>query len=156
MTNLRDLVCDYIIVRVRSASGSLNALKLQKLMYYVQAWYLAFNGRPLFVGRFQAWVHGPVNRELYDRFASTKSLYSEIGFEDVQPGFDLSLLDEDIRGHIDNVLEVYAKYTGTQLEDITHREQPWIAARGQCRPADRCETEIDESLMAKFYAARLQ
>ena len=35
-------------------------LKLQKLLYYAQAWHLAFFGAPLFDEDFEAWVHGPV------------------------------------------------------------------------------------------------
>lgn len=58
MQNLH-AVCDYIICRVRMAEAGLNHLKLQKLMFYVQAWNLAFYGETLFCGKFQAWVHGP-------------------------------------------------------------------------------------------------
>jgi uncharacterized phage-associated protein len=150
----RDAVCDYIILRVDSANGRLNHLKLQKLMYYVQAWHLAFNARPLFPDRFQAWVHGPVCRALYDRFASTKSLYSSIMSSDVLPGSIDRLSDEE-RCHIDNVLETYAGYSDTQLEEMTHREDPWVNARAGCPECARCEQEIDEPLMAKYYATRL-
>jgi uncharacterized phage-associated protein len=148
-----DDVCDYIILKVRAAGESLSHLKLQKLMFYVQAWHLAFFGKPLFVGRFQAWVHGPVNRELYDRFSDTKSLYSEITQDVIRPDFDETSLTEDEAAHIDSVLDAYAALTGTQLEVITHCEDPWIAARVGIRPSQRCETEIDESLMARYYAS---
>jgi uncharacterized phage-associated protein len=151
----RDGVCDYVIHRLCAAGSHLNFLKLQKLMYYVQAWYLAFYGKPLFPGKFQAWVHGPVNRELYDRFKPTKSLYSEVSSTDVFPGFDPSLLPDEVRNHVHSVLDVYAQYTGSQLEEMTHREEPWLKARIGCRPAERCEREIDESLMASYYRSRL-
>ena len=156
MKPLRDTVCDYIIHRVCAAGGALNELKLQKLMYYVQAWNLAFNGKPLFDGRFQAWVHGPVNRELYDRFGATKSLYSQITSDDISADFQTTLLPDEARQHIDSVLETYAGFTGTQLEELTHREEPWIAARRGYRDSERCEVEIDEELMRSFYGARLQ
>ena len=148
--------CDYVIERLSEAKEHMNVLKLQKLMYYVQAWSLAFYGKPLFQGKFQAWVHGPVNRLLYDRFVATKSLYSDITQEDVRSGFDGSKIPEDARSHIESVLEVYAGYTGSQLEDMTHREEPWVKARDGRSPTNRCETEIEESLMESYYRDRVE
>jgi uncharacterized phage-associated protein len=155
MANINN-VCDYIIMMCKSGGEQLNLLKLQKLLYYVQAWSLAFTGKPFFNGKFQAWVHGPVNREIYQRFSGTKTLYSTVDESDMQPDFnpETSLSAED-RLHIDNVLEVYASYSGSELEAEAHGEEPWIKARGNCRPSERCESELDEELMKKFYASRL-
>ncbi|MEG5233330.1 DUF4065 domain-containing protein, partial [Microcoleus sp. AT9b-C3] len=36
---------------------AINAYKLQKLMYYAQAWYLGVYGKPLFDADFQAGIH---------------------------------------------------------------------------------------------------
>jgi uncharacterized phage-associated protein len=152
---LRDDVCDYIIVKVGEAGASLNHLKLQKLMYYAQAWHLAFYGNPLFAGKFQAWIHGPVLRELYDRFSGTKTLYSEITEGDIRPDFDMGAVSNSDAAHIDSILETYAGLTGSQLEEMTHHEDPWLRARGGLRPSQRCEAEIDEGLMARYYAQRL-
>lgn len=152
----RDDVCDYVISRLTAAGAPLNVLKLQKLMYYIQAWHLAFSDSPLFWGRFQAWVHGPVNRQLYDRFAISKSLYSEIRAHDIRPGFVEGRIPSEARAHIESVLEVYAGYSGTQLEEMTHNEEPWIEAREGYASSDRCEREIDERSMAKYYRSRIE
>ncbi|MEK6262785.1 MAG: type II toxin-antitoxin system antitoxin SocA domain-containing protein [Planctomycetota bacterium] len=152
----RNAVCDYIIHRVLAAEAGLNHLKLQKLLYYVQAWCLAFTGQSLFQGRFQAWVHGPVNREIYDRFTTTKSLYSEIAESDCSPQFSSESLTEEARLHIDAVLDAYAGFTGDQLEYFTHQELPWTEARLGYKPYDRCERLISENTMATYYSARLQ
>lgn len=148
-------VADYIVLKLKEAGAPLSALKLQKLLYYVQAWHLAFHGVPLFRGKFQAWVHGPVNRDLYDRFSGTKSLYSDIRLDDVREHFNPNDISADDRMHIDTVLEHYAKYSGSQLEDLTHRELPWIEAREGYAPAERCEREISEDTMQSYYAGRL-
>lgn len=146
-----DRVVDYIVVTLRDANTSPNLLKMQKLLYYVQAWALATKGEPVFPNKFQAWVHGPVCREVYDRFKETHSLY-----DSVRPTEDMrnsaGQLSGEVRLHIDEVLEAYAHYSGTQLEAMTHREDPWIQARGGRHPAERCETEIDEDLMKSYYA----
>jgi uncharacterized phage-associated protein len=146
---------DYITLKLEEGGEELSHLKLQKLLYYVQAWHLAFTNAPLFNAKFQAWIHGPVSRAIYDRFAPSKSLYGSINRFDLSAGFDPGSLPEEAKSHIDNVLEVYAKYSGTQLEEISHREEPWISARRGYGPSDRCEIELDENLMAEYYRRRL-
>jgi len=149
-------VCDYIILKVNRAGESLNNIKLQKLLYYTQAWHLAFYDTKFFENRFQAWIHGPVNREIYDRFVATKSLYSDITEDDIREGFDLGKLKEEEIHHIDKIIYAYINFSGPQLEEMTHRETPWIKAREGYRPTQRCEDYINENLMRDYYKERLQ
>lgn len=146
-------VCDYVILRCSGAGVDLNFLKLQKLLYYCQAWSLAFNRGPLFDGKFQAWVHGPVNRQIYDRFTPGKSLYSEVHLGDVvNPN---PMLTEADRLLVDKVLEAYAKFSGVDLERMSHAEKPWLEARNGLPSLARCETAINEETMKSYYASRL-
>lgn len=156
MATTVDDVADYIIVKLDAAKVSLSILKLQKLTYYAQAWHLALTGRRLFEGRFQAWVHGPVNRSIYDRFAATHMMYDMLGPSDIRRDFDLQAIPEEDRVHIDEILEAYARFSGPQLESMTHADEPWIRARGSLKPSERCETEIDEKTMASFYKRLLE
>jgi len=152
--NINDL-CDYIILKVTSSDESLSNLKLQKLMYYAQAWYLAFYNKPLSPSNFQAWIHGPVNREIYNRFAGAKTLYSEIGPPDIKSDLNFMAFSNEILQHIDHILDSYAKFSGAQLEEMTHREAPWVNARSGYTSAQRCEVEIKNEDMAAFYGDRL-
>lgn len=151
-----DNVVDYIIIKATEAGVALNVLKLQKLTYYCQSWNLAFDMGPLFEGKFQAWVHGPVSRALYDRFKDEKSLYSMVTRDDASDGFTMDSLSATERELIDAVLNAYGGFTGDQLENLTHQEDPWVNARGTCSPTERCENEIDENVMKTFYADRLK
>ncbi|TVO78453.1 Panacea domain-containing protein [Sedimenticola selenatireducens] len=154
--NIND-ACDYIIERMSGAGSTLNLLKLQKLLYYVQGWHLAFYKAPLFEGKFQAWVHGPVNREIYDRFRHEKSLYSTVDTSDLRLGYSSSQnLSAASIQHINSVLDTYGCFTGDQLEYMTHQEDPWVQARGDLESSARCESEIDERTMATYYSSRLQ
>jgi uncharacterized phage-associated protein len=154
--NRIDDVADYVILKCTEGGESLNLLKLQKLLYYVQAWHLAFTGKPFFDEQFEAWVHGPVSREIHSRFRGDKTLYSLVSHADIRGGFNPdTALSDDARFHIDSVLEEYAHLSGSQLETLTHREEPWVAARGECNPTERCENVISDKLMAKYYAARI-
>lgn len=150
-----DDACDYIIVKLNEGGIFLNVLKLHKLLYYCQAWSLAFGRGRLFPSHFQAWVHGPVSREIYDRFVRSKALYSAVTLEDIRAGFNPLALPDDERSIINSVLEVYAPLTGDQLEEMTHREDPWIEARRGVPPSARTENVISEEAMKTFYGARL-
>ncbi len=154
--NIND-VCDYIIHRASAGGVSLSLIKLQKLLYYVQAWNLAFSKKTLFEGKFEAWVHGPVNRPVYDRFAKTKSLYSLMDEDDVIDSLSQvhDRVSEVDRGAIESVLEVYIPFTGTQLEEMTHKESPWQEARKGYLDYERCDNELSEQTMQSYYAARL-
>ena len=48
-------------------SGPMTAMKLQKLVYYCQAWSLVWDEKPLFKEKIEAWANGPVVRALYEK-----------------------------------------------------------------------------------------
>ncbi|RZK13192.1 MAG: DUF4065 domain-containing protein [Flavobacterium sp.] len=150
-------IADFIIFRLNADENNpITHLKLQKLLYYTQAWHMAFYNTKLFDGQFQAWIHGPVNREIYNRFKDTKYLYSHITNEDIKNISISDSLNNEAIIHIDSILEAYDKYSGIELEIMTHNEEPWIAARKGYSSNQRCETEIDETLMQSYYAKRLK
>ncbi len=152
--NVQD-VCDYVIRSMNEADEQPSVLKVQKLLYYCQAWHMAIHKTPLFTGDFQAWVRGPVNREVYDRF-NGKTMFEPLGESDIRPEFAHAAISEDARKLMDQVLETYGKYSDTQLAELTHRERPWTEARGGLPPQARCEKAISPRTMQETYAARLR
>ena len=153
MNSIHD-IADYIILRVKSEDkdASLINLKLQKLLYYVQAWSYGINKKPMFDGEFEAWVHGPVNREIYNRFNPAKYLYSEINVSDCL-NRDASLSPDDAE-FIDFILENYLKYSGAELERLSHNEMPWIKTRGDLNVNERCDKVITPELMMEYYGKK--
>lgn len=148
-------VSDYVIFRCKAEGDTdLSTLKHQKLLYYIQAWHLAFYGKPAFEADFQAWIHGPVNKEIYQIYKDSKYLYSEMSLEDIIDS-DYQNLDSAIKLHIDTVLDSYAKFSATQLEIMTHQEDPWLEARRGYATNQRCENVINNNSMQKYYASRL-
>jgi uncharacterized phage-associated protein len=61
-------VADYFINFSHEVGDPISNLKLQKLLYYAQAWHLALYDSSLFPERIQAWVHGPAVPPVYRRF----------------------------------------------------------------------------------------
>ena len=140
-------VCD--IARYFLSKESMTHKKLQKLCYYAQAWYLANHGKALMCNRFEAWVHGPVSPDLY-------ALYKNWGWaliprlpENKKPFSPIQL---DL---LDKVYDVYGKYTGDELETLTHREAPWLKARKECEPSEYSRNPISMTDMRDYYGERI-
>jgi uncharacterized phage-associated protein len=140
-------VCDYIITRIEDAGKTLSVLKLQRLLYFAQGWHLAFYGDPLFVGRFQAWAQGPINRKIYDRFAG-RPLDSLLSAADVSKGFDVTSVSQEQSNHIRSVLEVYARCQDSSFNEIISKDAPWLEARGRC--LEHCQRDMEEDTMRRF------
>lgn len=149
MSNVTDLippslVSDFFICESRERGDLLTNLKLQKFLYYAQAWHLALKDNPLFAEDFQAWIHGPVLPSQYQRFRTFewRPIFTEINRPRLSPDLD-SFLDE--------VVDVFGVETATALELMTHNELPWKEARQGLAP-DQPSTEIiRKESMKKFY-----
>lgn len=153
MNNIND-IADYIILKIRleeDKSLFIN-MNLQKLLYYVQAWSYGINGQAMFTGDFEAWMHGPINREIYNRFRPSKTLYSEIDLDDC---IDKNVkLSEDDAEFVNYVLENYADYSDAELGRLVRSETPWIETRGDKGQYERCQEIISPLLMEKYYKQR--
>jgi len=139
--------------------GAMSHLKLQKLLYYIQAFHLAYFDKPLFKDKFQAWVHGPVIRRLFDELKDKALLYGVVEFKqlnerDPSEVFETTLAD-DQKDLINEVLKSFSPLSGFELENLTHSERPWIEARQGLGPADKCSFDIDEGVMRDFYRTRI-
>jgi len=131
----------------RESGEVMTHLKLQKLVYYAQAWYLANFDRPLFAEDMQAWTHGPVTPTVYEK-------YRHAGFEALPPQPTVRL-SNDLDVFLKAIYAEYGKYTAKHLEKMTHDEDPWQITRQGLPLEARCTTPIDKLLIRNFYAERL-
>ncbi len=123
----------------------LTAWKLQKLVYYCQAWSLVWDEKPLFKEKILAWANGPVVKELYNQH---KGLFY---VKEVAKGC-LDRLSVNQKDRIDHVLKAYGDKTAQWLSDLTHMEEPWIEARKGLKLGERGEAEIRLSTMLEYYS----
>jgi uncharacterized phage-associated protein len=121
----------------------LTNLKLQKLLYYCQAWYLALEDVSLFSEDIEAWIHGPVVPRVFGTF-------KEYRWSVIDRPVN-SLTDEAIVRHVNDVLVAYGKFGATDLERLTHSEQPWIYARRGLAPDEPSRNVISTNHMKSFY-----
>ena len=121
-------------------------MQLHKLLYYAQGWCLASRDRPLFVARFQAWAHGPVEVAVYPRFADYEA--DPIAKHEAA---DEPSLNQDDRAVIESVWFGYGKYAAWQLREMTHKERPWQDARGGLSEREPSRAAITDETMRAFF-----
>lgn len=136
MYNVMD-VARYVINYSNDRGISISNLKLQKLLYFIQAYYLGVKkGDACFREDFQAWNFGPVIPEVYREyknygssnisrinkyFKTTKNILDT----KLVPYDDSVICDED-KQDINAVVEGFANYSATDLVNITHNQDPWL------------------------------
>lgn len=140
-----NVVADYLLFESRARGEALTNLKLQKLLYYAQAWYLALHDRPLFNDDFEAWVHGPVLRSQYFRFKP------EPGWAPITDSVDEPEISFKIKKFLDQILDVFGSESAIALEMMTHRERPWLEARAGLAPDHPSTARISRETMRDFY-----
>jgi uncharacterized phage-associated protein len=137
-------VADYFLAFCHQHGDVLTNLKLQKLVYYAQAWHLALKDKSLFDDRIEAWVHGPVVPSLYRRFK--KYGWEPIALQPHAPAFT-----NGTEKHLVEVFSVYGRFTAWDLERMTHQEKPWRVARRGLESDEEGHNEIAPQLMRDFY-----
>jgi uncharacterized phage-associated protein len=136
-----------VVQYILQTRGLMTAMKLQKLVYYCQAWSLVWDERPMFPERIEAWANGPVVPALFD---CHRRLFQ------VNPGNfpgDPSNLDQVASETIDAVLSYYGDKTSQWLIDLTHNEDPWKDARKGLPQGVRGHQEISLASMADYYSS---
>lgn len=105
--------------------SDLSKLKIQKLLYYAQGYYLALYNKPLFDERISAWQHGPVVEDIYNDFKSNNGNF--IPTNDYKMSDDeISKIGKDEKELIEDVFQLMGQYSAWRLRDKTHQEDPWI------------------------------
>lgn len=147
--NLKKIV-SVIVLHHRSVfQESITPMKLQKLCYYAQAIYMATqDGDPLFEEDFEAWTFGPVIRALYQE-------YKDYGWKSIQEEFEFPELEPEKVEFIEQIVEAYGQYDGAALSTMTHREEPWLAARKGLPETEGSNALIPKDSMKRFFESEL-
>lgn len=139
MSNVFD-VASYIL----EEQGKMTTWKLQKLVYYCQAWSLVWDDDVIFPEAIEAWANGPVVRELHNKHRGQFHIGS------LRKGNSESLREYQ-RDTIDAVLDFYGDKSPQWLSDLTHMEDPWKLARKGIPDGDRGSAVISTNSLKKYY-----
>lgn len=138
-------VAAYVLEQV----DNVTTMKLQKLVYYSQARHLVLYGSPLFSNRIEAWANGPVSPDLF-RVHSGKYMVGRGGMGTSGSSSALLGPQQEI---VDRVVSLLGSYSGEQLREMTHSEDPWANARRGYAPGERCDVEISPDAMLRYYSS---
>ena len=144
-----DIANFFLKIVDRDSGSTITPLKLQKILYYAQGYYLAKYDDELFEDDFQAWAHGPANVDIYNE-------YKEYGFSAIdKPKGEVPLLDDGLIEFLYSIWNTYGIFDGKYLESLTHSETPWIIARGDCKEGEVCTNIITKESMKAFFKEKL-
>jgi uncharacterized phage-associated protein len=159
MKNIKD-ISQFVILYCNSNGLTINPLKLQKLLYYIQAWHIVKNEKKtLFEELPQAWVNGPVYKPVYktysDRFYRTDNLDykgdNPIN-DELQNALKKLHLSERSSDIVFAVLKAYGVLGHDKLVQLSHQDSPWNEARVGLTLFERSTNIISADSMFNFYS----
>ena len=145
----------YVLAKIKIA----NHLKIQKMVYYVEAWHLAIFEESIITDEFEAWVHGPVSRVLWEKLKPYSFLYKDVQLSEASAQKYIDKLEKAVSKDqselINDVINEYGDKTAYHLENLTHNELPWVEARKGVDASEMCTNIISKKTMLKYYKSRL-
>ncbi len=141
----------YFIYLAHKEGKRLTNKKLQKLVYYAQAWSLVLNDKSLFEDPIQAWVHGPAVANLYREYA--KHGFNPIEVEVAEKDIDIP---QEGKKLIREVWNIYGSFDAQYLETLSHYEKPWQKAREGLDATEPSGIIITNETMKEFYGEKLK
>lgn len=152
MPTVRDVANFFLSKSEENTEWAITHLKLQKLVYYAQAWFVTLypHRNFLFDEQIEAWVHGPVCRELYNEYRYEGYNVLTLADNVDEPNFDPEESDA-----LEAVWAAYGKMDGKYLEALTHNEDPWLQARQNLNEYDYSTNVITIEAMRNYYSQRI-
>lgn len=138
-------IADLLLYWANRDGDLISNLKLQKLLYYAQAWYLVNFDKLLFNDPIEAWSFGPVIPNLYrkyKRFGCNPIKYSD------KDGEEEKQFSKQQLAFLEEFYGVYIGIPAHTLVNVSHNEKPWI--EGYERPSKI----IDVKTMQEYYTEK--
>lgn len=149
-------LAEYVIAYCNLDNVDVSNKKLQKLVYYCQAWNLALTGERLIDHTFEAWVHGAVLRPLYIDYSGYG--YTNIVMEHEVATAAVNRFARSVKAEqlqmVNKVLSKYAHHSADDLEKMNHSEYPWQKTREGLDDYEHCNRTIPDDLIREYYGAK--
>ena len=138
-----DIVIDYLLYKCED----ITPLALQKALYYIQGFYFAFRNEYIFEEDCEAWAHGPVYRDIYQRYRDYR--FDPIDICETCNEKDLTIYEKAV---IDSVIKNLCCYSGRILEIFTHSEEPWLKTRGDLSVTTASNRTISNNDIGDYFS----
>ena len=141
-----DIVARNLLAFCNEHGELISNLKLQKLLYYTQAWFLAIHETPLFPEDFYAWPSGPVEPTVYEEFKSFDPRPIDVALGNFNVPKMLML-------HIEEVMKAYGSLSAFDLERLSKDEEPWRSSHASV--GDDVTAVIPKPQIKRYYKSKL-
>lgn len=141
-----DQIANYIVTHM----GEVTPLALEKLLSFSNGVNYAVNGEQLIFEDNQAWAHGPVYPQMYNK-------YKKFGYKPIDDGIYsthgcvLSKLTDSEISVIDLVINTFGLFSPKTLENISHSQEPWREKRIGYKDDEAGQEVIDQDSIKAFY-----
>lgn len=132
-------VCKYIVFYSNEHNYTISNLRLQKILFFVQLYFLKIRKQACFAEDIEAWDFGPVVPEVYREYMKF-GLGQIMDFRNPNVSFEIPL-DQQI---IDGVIDLLAPYTNTELVALSIRHPVYERAHGGTITLDKMNRWIKE------------
>lgn len=133
-------LADYVIIKANELNKPVQNLKLQKVMYFLNAYYMLNNKGKVLIEdeKFERWDYGPTIRSVYYEYSSYGS--SEINIPSEHKKLvngkgnnleiksfklDVTKINQSIRSFIDENIGKLLKFDAFELVNESHKETQW-------------------------------
>ncbi len=134
-------IARYFLCKANLDGDTITNLKMQKLLYYAQAWYLVNFDEPLYEDSIEAWYYGPAIHNIYTTFK--KFGYKPIVYSHTEK--EVEVFDKRQLDYLDHFYSKFIDYSAHTLSRATHKEDPWKDARA------RGDEYIENEAIKKYY-----
>ncbi len=150
----------FILLYCEKNEISINHFKLQKLLYYIQAWHLVhFDGAMIFDELPEAWVNGPVYRKIFDHLNKTPANKNLVLDPKLKGDMDKHIQDaneklnltKEQNEFLQSILNHYGLMSHEKLIFLTHKEAPWNIAREGLGDFEYSDRKISAKNMQNYY-----
>ncbi len=140
-------IANYFLWFFQTHGDLLTNLKLQKLLYFAQGWYLALYDEKLFKEDIQAWIHGPVVPTIYHHYREYK--YAPITKRKKKPELEPRTIK-----HLNDIIVVYGALDSYGLENLATQSDPWRKARNYIPMDAVCVNVISTDEMTLYFQTK--
>lgn len=135
-------VAEYLIKYSTIKGTPVSNLRLQKVLYFIQAEFMVSKGSPCFGDRIEAWDLGPVVPTVYRAYkvfgASSIPVDNNVNAGSLVAGDDSEI--------INGIVDQCNKFSTSALVEITHNQEPWVKAHNS-----RISNEITPNALYEYF-----
>lgn len=122
MANVYDIADFFIELAQYDDNDTITNMRINKLLYFSQAWYMVRYNTPLFDEEFEAWDFGPVVPCIYQKYKSK----GKNNISKVSDGFSADIFSENEIMTLLDVAKYYGQFSTSSLVARTHTKgTPW-------------------------------